>query len=174
MAKLNLKKLSMPKMTMENLLMVGAVVALVYALYTYSGNKGLKVEGAESANSNGAKQNNNSVAGISTANDNFAPVSGMNGSESQVPAVGGNKQVSNPGDLLPKDNNAGWANQQASGGLDVSVVESGHHIGQVGQVNRNANLQLRSEPANPQSAVGPWNQTTMAPDNNRRPLEIGA
>ena len=170
MAKLNLK---MPKMTMENVLMAGAVIALVYALYSYSENKGMKLEGAASGNTNGAKQNN-SVSGISTAGDNFAPVSGMSGSESQVPAVGGNKQVSNPSDLLPKDNNAGWTNQQAGGGLDVSVVESGHHIGQVGQVLRNANLQLRSEPANPQSAVGPWNQTTMAPDNNRRPLEIGA
>ena len=172
MATLNLKNLKMPKMTMENLLMAGAVVALVYALYTYGGDKVLKVEGASSGgNSNGAPQQN-SVSGLPGA-DNFAPVNGMTGSEVQVPASG-NKQVSNPADLLPKDSNSGWTNQQAGGGLDVSVVEAGHHIGTVGQVLRNANLQLRSEPANPQSAVGPWNQTTMSPDNNRRPLEIGA
>jgi len=39
---------------------------------------------------------------------------------------------------------------------------------------RNANLQLRSEPANPQQDVGPWNNTTISPDINRRPLEIGS
>jgi hypothetical protein len=38
---------------------------------------------------------------------------------------------------------------------------------------RNPNLQLRSEPPNPQLKVSPWNQTTIESDLNRRPLEIG-
>ena len=41
------------------------------------------------------------------------------------------------------------------------------------QVLRNANLQLRSEPPNPQVKVSPWLQTTIETDTNRRPLEIG-
>ena len=59
--------------------------------------------------------------------------------------------------------------------LNVSLLEAGHHIGinTVGQSLRNANLQLRSEPANPQMNIGPWNNTTMGPDVSRRPLEIG-
>ena len=58
---------------------------------------------------------------------------------------------------------------------NVSLLKAGHHIGinTVGQSLRNANLQLRSEPANPQLNVGPWNQTTITPDMQRRPLEIG-
>jgi len=42
----------------------------------------------------------------------------------------------------------------------------------VGQTLRNANLQLRSEPPNPQVIVSPWSNTTISPDNNRKPLEI--
>ena len=38
---------------------------------------------------------------------------------------------------------------------------------------RNPNLQIRSEPANPQVKVSPWLQSTIEPDSNRRPLEIG-
>ena len=58
---------------------------------------------------------------------------------------------------------------------NVSLLKAGHHIGinTVGQSLRNANLQLRSEPANPQLNVGPWNQSTIAADTMRRPLEIG-
>ena len=58
---------------------------------------------------------------------------------------------------------------------DVNLLKAGHHIGidTIGQSLRNANLQLRSEPANPQVNVGPWNNTTMEADNMRVPLEIG-
>ena len=58
---------------------------------------------------------------------------------------------------------------------NVSLLRAGYHIGinTVGQSLRNANLQLRSEPANPQLNVGPWNTSTIGPDFNRRPLEIG-
>jgi hypothetical protein len=43
----------------------------------------------------------------------------------------------------------------------------------VGQTLRNANLQIRSEPPNPQVAVSPWLNSTIEPDINRRPFEIG-
>ena len=46
-------------------------------------------------------------------------------------------------------------------------------VGLQSQSLRNANLQVRSEPANPQLNVGPWNNTTMEPDTMRVPLEIG-
>lgn len=38
---------------------------------------------------------------------------------------------------------------------------------------RNANLQIRSEPANPQEVVCPWMQSTIAPESLRPNLEIG-
>ena len=82
-------------------------------------------------------------------------------------------------DLLPKDAaNSKWAqvNPAGQGDLkDKNFLNSGFHVGinTVGNSLRNPNLQLRSEPPNPQVKVSPWNQTTMDSDLNRRPLEIG-
>ena len=40
---------------------------------------------------------------------------------------------------------------------------------------RNANLQVRSEPANPRSNTNcPWNISTIETDTFRKPLEIGS
>lgn len=83
-----------------------------------------------------------------------------------------------PQELLPHDNSSLWAqvNPQGVGSLkDKNFLQAGHHIGinTVGQTLRNANLQLRSEPANPQAHVSPWLQSTIEPDMNRKPLEIG-
>lgn len=58
---------------------------------------------------------------------------------------------------------------------DVNLLDAGSHIGinTIGQSLRNANVQLRSEPPNPQVNVSPWMNTTIGPDLPRRPLEIG-
>ena len=58
---------------------------------------------------------------------------------------------------------------------NVNLLKAGHHVGvnTVGQSLRNANLQVRSEPANPQNNVGPWMNSTMEPDTMRVPLELG-
>ena len=82
-------------------------------------------------------------------------------------------------DLLPKDAaNSKWAqvNPAGQGDLkDKNFLNAGFHIGinTIGNSLRNPNLQLRSEPPNPQLKVSPWNQTTIDTDLNRRPLEIG-
>jgi hypothetical protein len=82
-------------------------------------------------------------------------------------------------DLLPKDAaNSRWAQMNPAGQGDVkdqNFLTAGYHIGidTVGQSLRNANLQLRSEPINPQVPVSPWNISTIEPDMNRRPMEIG-
>jgi len=88
------------------------------------------------------------------------------------------QQVVDPSELLPKDGNSDFSklNPMGAGDLkNVSLLKAGWHIGinTVGQSLRNANLQLRSEPANPQLAVGPWNQSSITSDMQRRPLEIG-
>ena len=82
-----------------------------------------------------------------------------------------------PEELLPGDANSEWAkiNPSGQGALgDQNFLNAGFHIGinTVGQSLRNANLQLRSEPPNPQLKVSPWMQSTIEPDTNRRPLEI--
>lgn len=82
-------------------------------------------------------------------------------------------------DLLPKDAaNSKWAQMNPAGQGDVrdqNFLTAGYHIGinTVGQTLRNANYQLRSDPPNPQVPVSPWNISTIEPDINRRPLEIG-
>ena len=84
-----------------------------------------------------------------------------------------------PQELLPQDSPANqWslANPQGSGTLkDKNFLQAGYHVGinTVGQTLRNANLQLRSDPPNPQVQVSPWLQTTINPDTNRKPFEIG-
>lgn len=83
-------------------------------------------------------------------------------------------------DLLPKDAaNSKWAQLNPAGAgnvQDQNYLTAGYHIGinTVGQSLRNANLQLRSEPANPQVSVSPWSISTISPDNSHRPLEIGS
>lgn len=88
------------------------------------------------------------------------------------------KEQLTPNELLPQDNSTAWAqvNPQGAGTLkDKNFLQAAHHIGinTVGQTQRNANLQLRSEPPNPQVKVSPWLQSTIDPDVNRKPLEIG-
>lgn len=84
----------------------------------------------------------------------------------------------NYNELLPKDTNSNWAQLNPSGTGELSninLLKSGWQIGvdTVGQTLRNANLQIRSEPPNPQTPTGPWNQSTITPDFMRVPLEIG-
>ena len=83
-------------------------------------------------------------------------------------------------DLMPReDAGKGWSdsNPPVPGQLsDKNFLESGHHYGlnTVGQSLKNPNLQLRSDPLIPQKSVGPWNQSTITADTNRRPFEINA
>lgn len=88
------------------------------------------------------------------------------------------KDTLSSAELLPHDKNSKWAqvNPAGQGELgDQNFLEAGFHIGTntIGQTLRNPNLQLRSEPPNPQMKVSPWMQSTMEADTNRRGLEIG-
>tara|TARA_B000000609_G_C24063595_1_gene288092 strand:- start:98 stop:661 length:564 start_codon:yes stop_codon:yes gene_type:complete len=109
-------------------------------------------------------------------NSDFASVSGMKGTTCTTPDCN-KKQSVDPSSLLPSDSNSAWAqlNPMGQGSLaNVNLLDSGYHVGQQAQVNRNPNLQIRSEPANPRGDVGPWQQSTIEPDTTRRSLEIGA
>lgn len=82
-----------------------------------------------------------------------------------------------PSELLPKDNNSVWAEQNPMGPGSLkgkNFLSAGALIGvnTVGQSMRNANLQIRSEPPNPQVAVSIFNQSTITPDVSHRSLEI--
>lgn len=139
-----------------------------------------------------------SVASLSNPNPdaagsgigNYAPSDGVK-YDADFSAVNGGSLTASPEaicfprdrltgeDLLPKDAaNSKWAQMNPAGQGDVrdqNFLTAGYHIGinTVGQTRRNANYQLRSDPPNPQVPVSPWNISTIEPDLNRRPLEIG-
>ena len=100
------------------------------------------------------------------------------GSATNIPSCLPKDQLM-PQELLPQDSESNqWslANPQGSGSLkDKNFLQAGYHVGinTVGQTLRNANMQLRSDPPNPQVQVSPWLQTTINPDTNRKPMEIG-
>lgn len=119
-----------------------------------------------------------SVGSYDMSDDNAAAVPSSAAQVPERPRDCFPKDTLTSEDLLPKDKYSKWAevNPEGQGELkDRNFVEAGWHFGinTVGQSLRNANLQLRSEPANPQVKVSPWLQSTIGPDVNRRPLEIG-
>ena len=82
-----------------------------------------------------------------------------------------------PSELLPKDVNSVWAEQNPMGTGSLkgkNFLSAGALIGvnTVGQSLRNANYQFRSEPPNPQVPVSVFLNSTIEPDVNRRNLEI--
>ena len=128
------------------------------------------------------------VAPAGAAKEGFAdfqgsPIGGGSDSLAPVPMAGAQKpqgcyprEQLNPGELLPADMNSQWAQVNPTGAGDIqgkNFLSAGALIGinTIGQSLRNANLQLRAEPPNPQTQVGPWQQSTITPDLQRRPLE---
>jgi hypothetical protein len=112
-------------------------------------------------------------------NEVFASANGVQTSMPGIPSSCSQPNITNPSELLPKDTNTQWAQLNPSGKgelANVNLLKAGYHIGidTVGQTLRNANLQIRSEPPNPQLYVGPWNTSTIEPDFFRPPLEIGS
>jgi hypothetical protein len=190
------KSLKVPKMgkkSMVNLLLgIGAVVILVFLFNKYSMGKGMKKEpmaGNGSSRAAARKKyyqeasgGNGSVQPAAPGdNEQFATVANStqgNTASQGIPPSCSSQPAMNPSDLLPNDENSSWSqlNPGGSGALqDVNLLSAGALIGidTVGNTLRNANLQERSEPPNPQLNVGPWNNTTIAPDTMRVPLEIG-
>ena len=164
------------------LLLIGA-----FYMYNYFNMKGAYGTDMMSANEEAVYQKQRpspSVSGAQPAEDidgsgngSFAPINGSP-SNGGMPSACNKSEMQNPADLLPKDNNSQWAqlNPAGKGDLEnINLLKAGYHIGidTVGQTLRNANLQIRSEPPNPQIAVGPWNLSTITADFMRIPLELG-
>ncbi len=126
------------------------------------------------------KQNPN-VATTGPAKEGYADLSDFEGpsqfGNAEAPAGCYPRDQLTPSELLPKDPNSIWAQQNPMGTGSLkgkNFLSAGALIGvnPVGQSLRNANYQLRSEPPNPQVPVSVFNQTTIEPDVNRRTLEI--
>jgi hypothetical protein len=114
-----------------------------------------------------------------------------NGDEMYNPVSGGgNGPMNSSGSCFPRDRlsandllpqgaaDSRWSQANPAGQGDVrdqNFLTAGYHVGinTTGATKKNGNLQLRSEPFNPQVVVSPWNQASIEPDYLRRPLEIG-
>ena len=98
-------------------------------------------------------------------------------SDDRIPKDCFPKDQLSPQDLLPSNDATKFSSLTPTDGdlTGVNFMTTKYHIGvnTVGQTLRNANRQLRSEPPNPQVKVSPFLQTTIGPDTNRKPLEIG-
>jgi len=57
--------------------------------------------------------------------------------------------------------------------VDLMAAGALYGLKTVGSANKNANLQLRSDPTIPKQDVGPWNNSTIVADFGRVPLELG-
>jgi hypothetical protein len=169
---------------------IGAILVLLiiaYGVSVFAGYLGAKgMPGPESA-ARMPSQYKNTNAQMSTGvrpsdpngNEVFSSVNGVQTSMPGIPSSCSQPNIQNPAELLPKDSNSQWAQLNPSGKgelANVNLLKAGYHIGidTVGQSLRNANLQIRSEPPNPQLSVGPWNQSTIEPDFMRPPLNIGS
>lgn len=86
-------------------------------------------------------------------------------------------------DLLPGTSDGFWGDStpQANVISELPNLEGDQYlqcgylsgINTVGSSLRNANQQIRNDPIIAMKDVGPWNQTTIEPDMNRKALEIG-
>jgi hypothetical protein len=162
-----------------------AIIVVIYIFNKYLSSKSSR--GREPADNMPTQYKNTNAqasSGVVASNPDgqnevFSSANGIETSMPGLPSTCSNTSISNPAELLPKDNNNQWAQLNPSGKGDlanINLLKAGYHIGidTIGQTLRNANLQIRSEPPNPQLYVGPWNTSTIEPDFLKVPFEIGS
>lgn len=169
----------------EHILGIVGLLVLVFALYKYSEGKNMFQMGMTQGKAplNPAPINNpTKIIGNSSTSNTYAPYNGASASlvsNSSTMANSMNKPASNPADLLPLNNaSTNWASSVPNNdlkGINLLNPSQITGINTQGSSLRNANLQLRSEPANPRNNTNcPWNISTIETDTFRKPLEIGA
>jgi hypothetical protein len=154
--------------TTERIIILVVFLILAWALLSYSGAKTLKMDNMDTGSSNVSQTT------VPVPPSQPSPASTTPGMSSHIM-----QSSTNPNDLLPQDQNSQWAalNPVSQGNIAApDLLQAGYHIGldTIGQTLKNANLQERSDPIIPKTAIGPWNQSTIEPDLGRVPLEVGA
>jgi hypothetical protein len=106
-----------------------------------------------------------------TQNGNFKPIAAYNSGMDCFP-----RDQLTASDLLPREVGFQESNPAPQGNLsERNFFDAGYHGGIDTQSSslKNGNQQLRSDPLIPRREVGPWMQSTIEPDTNRKPFEIG-
>ena len=172
----------------KNALMFIAGAVVVYMICQYSSNKGMSLDGMENGSDEQKQVDEPGMqasagqpapsAGSVATNVAFASADGMSTSQPSMASGCGQKPTLSADQLLPVQNGGGEfdkLNPNGQGDLKgVNLLQAGAHIGTVGQSLRNPNLSIRGEPPNPKTNVGPWMNSTIEADDQRRGFEIGA
>jgi len=169
----------------EHVLGIVGLIILVFAFCKYSEGKNIfkigMTHGRAPLSPAPVNQQNNIVGNAST-NNTYAPYNGasstsVSNSSSSLNNI--NKPASNPQDLLPVNSaSTSWQSSVPNAdlkGINLLNPSQITGINTQGSSLRNANLQVRSEPANPRSNTNcPWNISTIETDTFRKSLEIGS
>ena len=162
-------------------LVLGGVIAVAYAISSYSSGKGVVGEALESAATGSTAPLSDTMTGGSSsysAGGNAQPVETMQGRHPSSAATYTESTLTT-GELLPKGTiGASWAavNPQGSGDIKgQNFLDAGYHantaVAGVSQTNRNASWDIRSEQPNPQGSVGPFLNTTIESNPFKRGLD---
>ena len=141
-----------------------------------NGSSGVSNRQQEACNVQDAVQNGSNVMPNSSAEGQlFASVPPGSEKAGGLPNSCAVPQGNEPASLLPKDAEDGTSSLNPGRLKDVPLLKAGwlRGVDTVGASLRNANLQVRSEPPNPQVKVSPWMNSTIQPDLMRVPLEVG-
>lgn len=162
-------------------LVLGGVLAVAYAISSYSSAKGVVGEGIESAATGSTAPLADTMSGgVSTysAGGNAQPVESSQGRHPSSAATYTESTLTT-GELLPKGTiGASWAEVNPQGSGDIkgqNFLDAGYHantaVAGVSQTNRNASWDIRSEQPNPQGSVGPFLNTTIESNPFKRGLD---
>jgi len=174
--------------TTKLLLALGGVVVVAWLISNYSAGKALVGEGLEMDQLRGSL---GAQPPLSDSGPHGEPSVSAGGNAQPTEQVQGRHPASestysestlSAGELLPNGTiGADWAavNPSAVGDLKgQNFLDAGYHtntaIAGVSQTNRNASWDIRSEDPNPQAKVGPFLNTTIAPNPFKRGLDNGA
>ena len=135
------------------------------------GNSGTWTNGLSNTWNNATNPNSSTPSpsgptGVLSGGNNAAAYAGSGKADTTPSALYNSKNY------LPNTENK-WADMPVKVNQPDLIGSTVRHVGvnTIGQSLRNANLQLRSEPANPQVQVSPWMNTTIDKDLTRRNLE---
>ena len=145
------------------------VLLIIWALMSYSKSKTHVKDSMTTANVKPASSDVDAEMAGATG----APLQPASLNEKAGTSV---KEVAQPKDLLPKsDQTTLSALNPMSNDAQVlpDMLSAASMMGTQSSNLRNANLQVRSDPAIARQDVGPWMQSTIEADNMRVPLELG-
>lgn len=171
--------------TQGRMLVILIPLLLVILLWIYANNKNynmdpmLSMSGVSDGKPVNSSLNSRSIARNAATLENSNKTITNTSSSVTTKAPTASSATAGGNDLLPSNNNNQLSNLNPAlsqnGVMAPDLLQAGSLIGldTIGQSLRNPNYQIRSDPVIPQSNTGPWNQSTIQPEQ-RPPMDINA